>query len=691
SFQHQRYWLPDVAPPVSAAGPVDEEEARFWAAVEQADASGLAGTLGVDDASLDAVLPALSRWRRERRDRSAVDSWRHRVEWRPVDLPDDDVPAGSWLVVRPPGAAEDWARACTAALEAGGDTVRHLDPADLTAALLEEETPPARVLSLLALDEREDGLPGFASTLTLLHAMAGAGTEATLHVATRGAVAAGDDGVPEHPAQARLWGLGRVAAVEHPTVWGGLVDLPPTPDDLDPARFRTALAREDEAALRPAGVFGRRLVEDPLGAGEPSPDRRLGGAALVTGGGPAVLVARWLAGQGAEPVFLLDPAGAEAPVTPGVTVVDEVPADVAIGTLVHASVSGEPASLAETDPAALAEAIRADVDRVLEVEDSCRLGPGDTIIYFSSIAAVWGGRDHGAYAAANAHLEALAQRRRAEGVHAVSVAWGLWDVPDDEEGQAGQARPHIERARRQGLPPLDPRLAFAALHRILERDDPYTVIADVAWQRFAPLFTGERRTRLFDEVPAALEVIEAAREDDDGAAEATEALRRELAARPEAERHGAVLTLVRSHVASVLRYAGAEAVDPQRPFKDLGFDSLAAVELRNGLRTATGLRLPATLVFDRPSPDALARWLLAEVLPADAGAALPALGRLDDLEAALAVLPPEDLRRSGLVDRLQTLLWRYTDSAVTADDDEADLEAATADEMFALIDRDLGA
>jgi acyl transferase domain-containing protein/acyl carrier protein len=720
-FQHQRYWLPDVAPPPSA-GPQDEAEAQFWAAVEHGDVNELAGTLGItevddDKASLDALVPVLSRWRRERRERSAVDSWRYRIEWRPVTAGSsagDVASGGSWLVVRSRGVAENWAQACAAALEAGGSRVRHLDidplieRADLTAALRDWPAtvgpPPTRVLSLLALDEGEAGsgdYPGLAGSLTLLQALVDAEIGTPLWVLTRGAVSVGSDGGPERPVQAQVWGLGRVAAFEHPALWGGLVDLPSTPHDLDAVQLRAALDREDgedEMVLRPAGVFGRRLVEDPLGADQPRCDWRPRGAVLVTGGpgGPAQWVARWLVDRGAQRVLVLAPAGVPAAeLPPGVTVVDSVGTDACIGTLVHAGPSGALAPLAESTPPALAEAIRASLDGVGEVEQSCVLEPGGTIVYLTSVATVWGGRDHGAYAAASAYLDALAQRHRAEGVHAVSVAWGLWDVPDDEGTRVGGGgpRPHLENARRQGLVPLDPRLAFAALHQVLQRDDPSVVIADIEWQRFAPLFALARRTRLFDQVPAATAVMSVDWKADDDAAETTEALRRQLAARPQAERYGVLLTLVRSHVATVLRYAGGDEVDPQRPFTDLGFDSLTAVELRNRLRAATGLRLPSTLVFDRPRPDALAEWLLDEVLPADAGAASPALGRLDDLEAALAVLPPEEARRCGMVDRLQALLWKYADTPADgpgAAEDETDLARATADEMFTLIDRELG-
>jgi acyl transferase domain-containing protein/acyl carrier protein len=708
-FEHRRYWLPDVS---KAAAPPDGTEAHFWAAVEHGDVDEVAGTLGItgageDKASLGALVPVLSRWRRERRQRSTVDSLRYRIEWQPIAAGSPSgtgTPHGSWLVVRPRGVAEDWAQACAAALEAGGSRVHHLDldplteRADLTVALQDWAAtagpPPARVLSLLALDEGEQrehprggDYPGLAGSLTLLQAVADAGTGTPLWVLTRGAVSAGDDDGPERPTQAQVWGLGRAAAFEHPALWGGLVDLPATPQDLDPVRLRDALDREDgedELAVRPAGVFGRRLVADPLGADRPRHDWRPRGCVLVTGGadGQVRWVARWLAEQGAERVLVLASAAVpSAELPPGVTVVASVDPGERIGTLVHAGPPAALAPLAESTPATLAGTIRASLDGVREPE------AGGTVVYLTSVAGVWGGRDHGAFAAASAYLDALAERQRAAGVHAVSVAVSLWDVPDE------QARPDLDNARRQGLAPLEPGPAFAALHQALQRHDPSVVIADVDWQRFAPLFALARRTRLFDRIPAAVAATQADSEGGSDAATTTEALRRELAARPAAERYDVLLRLVRSHVATVLRYAGADEVDPRRPFTDLGFDSLTAVELRNRLRAATGLRLPSTLVFDRPRPEALAAWLLDEVLPADAGAAPPALGRLDDLEAALAFLPPEEARRCGLVDRLQTLLWKYADAPAGSDpvEDGTDLAEASADEMFTLLDRELGA
>jgi acyl carrier protein len=220
------------------------------------------------------------------------------------------------------------------------------------------------------------------------------------------------------------------------------------------------------------------------------------------------------------------------------------------------------------------------------------------------------------------------------------------------------------------------------------------VVADVDWPRFLPLFTGARASRLFDDVPAAARAARAALDASGGEeeAQALAALRERLAGRPPAARTGVLLALVRAHAAGALHYPGADAVDPEQPFKELGFDSLAAVEFRNRLRAATGLELPATVVFDYPTPAALARYLVARALPAEDGQE-PAAEALDAVEAALAALAADDPRRAGLTHRLHVLLWRYggeQSAAAPAEGGAESLEEASADEVFALIDREFG-
>ncbi|MBU3868819.1 acyltransferase domain-containing protein [Streptomyces sp. 4503] len=741
AFQRERYWLADSVS-FATESPADEEESRFWAAVEGEDLSALSETLSLPDGtghrtSLGTVLPALSTWRRGRRERSAVDSWRYRVEWRPVTAA-APAAAGSWLVVHPKGTAHGWTDACVRALGADGGQVRRLELAEDTdreglAELLRsrcaEEPPSAGVLSLLALDDHARPLPGVApgltGTLTLLQALVDAAVTAPLWCATRGAVAIDDSDPLDAPHQAQLWGLGRVAALEHPDRWGGLVDLPASPDTLDAERLRallTGACGEDEAALRPTGAYGRRLVPAPIGGRALRRTWKPRGTVLITGtaDGPAAHVARRLAADGAEHIVMLAPGGGDAPgavdlkaeldaLGTGLTVADHSTADQdgtahlvermaeasgRIGTIIHTSASGELASLMELTPRRLAEEIRAHLDDAGRRLDELRgMGPEDTVVYFSTVAASWGSKDHGSYAAATACLDALAQRDRADGRPTVSIAWGLWDLPYGGDTSDGPMASHTERSRRQGLSPLDPRPALTALRQVLDHDDPRVTIADVEWERFAPLFTLARPSRLFDDIPAARRAIEAARgsTEDTGTDEAS-ALRRELGSLAEDERVERLLALVRAHVAAVLHYPAPEAVEPDRPFKELGFDSIAAVELRNRLRAATGLSLPTTVVFDYPTPRALAGHLLAEVDPGAAGAAHPLSGHLDGLEAALAGLPTGDPRRAGLVNRLQALVWKYTAAAQENDGptDEEDLTAATADEVFALIDRELG-
>ncbi|TGA92981.1 type I polyketide synthase, partial [Streptomyces palmae] len=260
AFQRERYWLPDAVPD-PAPEAVGGAEARFWSAVEEEDLPALAATLriGEEDGrrpSLGALLPVLSGWYRERREQSAVDSWRYRIGWQPLAEPGGSG-AGDWLLVEPAEGAGDWPAACERALSAAGGRVRRLVVAqdaerlELTAVLrasADEDAAPEGVLSLLPLDERRYApgsavSTGLTATLTLLQALVDAGLDAPLWCATRGAVAVGEEAAPPSSVQAQVWGLGRVAALEHPLTWGGLLDLPESPGELAPERLLAALPR----------------------------------------------------------------------------------------------------------------------------------------------------------------------------------------------------------------------------------------------------------------------------------------------------------------------------------------------------------------------------------------------------------------------------------------------------------------
>jgi acyl transferase domain-containing protein len=338
AFQRRHYWLEPVGRPATAdtgSDAVDVLDDDFWTSVENHDLDALAGDLGIDDVrSLAKVVPALSSWRRDRINRSTLDGWRYRVTWRPraeqparaAELP------GVWLVVVPAGhEADPFVRTVLDAVEGHASDVRVMAAGapeaerDRMAGLVRQHTADTTVggvLSLLALDEtpwsREGVLPtGMVLMTALLQALGDARVDAPVWCATRGAVTVRRGDPLVSPLQAMSWGLGRIAALEYPQRWGGLVDLPETLDTRAARRLATALSgalEEDHVAVRPSGIFARRLVragDGPRPGGTWTPS----GTVLVTGGtgGLGRHVARWLARGGAEHLVLVSRRGPAAP------------------------------------------------------------------------------------------------------------------------------------------------------------------------------------------------------------------------------------------------------------------------------------------------------------------------------------------------------------------------------------------
>ncbi len=614
--------------------------------------------------------------------------WRYRVEWEPVTLPPAPTLRGTWWLLVPAGGEFDaTATACEDAVVRGGGTVvRHTvgpgadEPGGLFDATGGAEAP-AGLLSLLALDERPhpehpDLAAGLAATVTLLQAMEKFSVDAPVWTLTRGAVPATPADRLTSAAGHAVWGLGRAAALEHPARWGGLIDLPDAFDDAAGTALAALLAAadEDQVALRPTGAFARRLVRDP-DAGPAAEPWKPHGTVLVTGGTGALgaHVARRLAEQGAEHLVLTSRRGQQAPgakelaaelgelgarvTVAACDVADRealrallagLPGDLPLTAVVHAAGLGDLTPLSGMTPRHLAGILAAKVTGARNLDELCDGLPLEAFVLFSSAAATWGGSGQGAYAAANAHLDALARQRRELGRPATSIAWGSWDGPGMGDGDTA------DQLRRRGVLAMAPQPAVAAMWHAVEHSDPdpCVTIAGVDWARFAPAFTMARPSPLLAGLPEVRDAVAPAPVDRPRA-DADE-LRARLAPLPPQQRESELLELVQAQAAVVLGHADAADVAADRAFRDLGFDSLSAVQMRDRIDTVTGLALPATAVFDHPTPAALARELLAELFPdgVDAEYASPEDQRI---KRTLAALPLSRLREAGLLDILLRL------------------------------------
>jgi acyl transferase domain-containing protein/acyl carrier protein len=657
------------------------------------------------------------------------DAWRYQVAWRQVA----DRPAaltGTWWVAVPAGLDDPRVGVLTSGLTAHGATVVTL-PIDAAAGSNDEQRakladdlrfratvePPAGLLSLLALDERDHaeltGLPnGLATTVTLVQALTDAAIGVPTWVLTTAAVAAGSVAELTHPVQAQHWGLATGLMLDHPDWFAGIADLP---DAIDPPAVRRLAGllsgerTEDQVAIRPAGVLARRMVR--AAAATKGSDRwNVHGTVLITGGtgGVGAQLARQLARGGAEHLVLVSRRGRTGAATDALEaelvelgadvtilagdvsdrialgeILAALPAEPPLTAVVHAAGAGQRVvPLAELGLAEFADVVKAKITGALNLDALLGDRKLDAFVLFSSGAAVWGSTGQAGYAAANAAMDALAATRQARGLAATSIAWGPLDtgLVDAEVG---------EYMRRVGAPAMDTALALTALDTAVGRNEQGLVIADFDWARFGPVYTMARPRPLLDALPEAL----AATSDSGAGTPQDSGLAAKLAGMPPAVQGQVLLDLVRTNVGLVLGYDDPATIEPRKSFTDLGFDSALAIDLRTRLGSATGQKLPSTLVFDYANPVALADFLKAQLVgavPAGTGADLPAgtlLDRLDEVAAAA-----DQGGREQIITRLQSLLTRLDDSRDTADDTQLTerLESASADDVFDFIDRELG-
>ncbi|MEU1671054.1 type I polyketide synthase [Streptomyces roseifaciens] len=669
AFQHQRYWLETVAPTVAATG-TDAVEAGFWETVEREDAQSLAAALDLPAEQLDAVLPRLSAWRRQQRRESAVEGWSYRAVWKPLSgLRTHELP-GDWLFLVT--EETDWTAAVARGLTARGARLIPVvaDAAADRGTLLRQlgdaagSTPVDGVISLLGTDERPHPAhpalsTGTALTLALVQALGDAGIDAPLWALTRSAMSTGRSDTAPSAAQNAVWGLGRVAALEHAQRWGGLVDLPETIDDRVTGRLAAVLGQsaEDQVAIRDRGVFGRRLAHAATRRnGRTGQQWSPRGTVLITGGTGALggHVARWLAGAGAEHLVLAGRRGPDAPgaaalkaelETTGVRVtvaacdmadreaVSALLAEHPVNAVVHTAGVDHLEPLDAMTPGAFADVLSAKAAGALHLDALLADRELDAFVLFSSIAGLWGSGYQAAYAAANALLDGLAERRRARGLTATAVAWGPWAGGGMAESDGAD-----ERLRRRGLIPMPAALAVAGLRQALDSGEPAVTVADIDWERFLPPFTVGRPSALLCDLPEAERILGAGGPAGEPGTTAASPLAARLAGMPEAEQHTQLVELVRTHAAAVLGHSGAGEVEADRAFKDLGFDSLTAVELRNKLNAETGLALPPTLVFDYPNAHALARQLRTEITGLAAAAAPETAGAAAEDDDPIAIV-----------------------------------------------------
>ncbi|GAB20713.1 putative polyketide synthase [Gordonia effusa NBRC 100432] len=638
------------------------------------------------------------------------DGWNYHVEFHDIDAPAVERQPGHWLVIdhvgqmpRATAVAErlDRAGATTVTVEVNAEQIADSDSLATLVSSVTDHRSPAGIVSLLALGDgdRADNRPGahdLYPTVALTRAMDLAGLQTRLWAVTSGAVTATRIDRTASPAQSLVWGFGSVAAVELPHVWAGVIDINDLSDttSLDAATGVMTSRRnpETEIALRSGRVLARRLVREPAAdvapGWQPDPD----GTILITGGLGAlgIATARWLAAAGARHLVLVSRRGPETPGVDAVVdelgatgvattvvacdisdrgqvqqVVDAISPDHPLTAVFHTAAALDDSAIGAIDADRVRAALEAKARGAVNLHDATTGIPLTAFVTYSSIAGLCGIPGQANYAPANAFLDALATYRSQRELPATSISWGLWDgdgIIDDAGAQ---------RAALFGFRPMDPALAVESLGRVVGGARAHVAIADVDWKRLAE----RQHNALIAELGDFSTRIESA----PGASW-------ETVLTTDGDRMEAAILLISENVKAVQGAANSSEVDPDLSFSERGFDSITAVELRNRLRSVTGLPLSPAVLFDYPTPRAVAGHLLSVHGEDTLSPTAEVLGHIDQLETTLT-----DLDDSGLTEvrsRLRSLVAMLDDSRTS--DFDTELSNTSDSELADFITKNLG-
>jgi len=498
----------------------------------------------------------------------------------------------------------------------------------------------------------ESGQPGLATAsglvlaVTVLRSLLRVQADAPprLWLTTSGAQPIG--GPPPHPLAAAVWGLGRSLALEHPDAWGGLVDLDPEATaevsaDAVVARLQS-VDGEDQVAFRVGQSFAPRLVHSRGRGPGPGVTLRPDATYLVTGGrgGLGLEVARSLAERGARRLVLLGRtplpprhewaalAGREdasAQVVAALRRIEALGASVLsvsvdvgdraqltawyegfrkeawppLRGVVHtAGVLGHLAA-AEEEEDSLETALAAKVRGAWLLHEVLGGETLDLFVLFSSASAILSSPRLGAYAAANAVLDALAHHLRSLGRPALSIDWGVW-------GEAGMVKrfqaADVSALVQRGMGALTTQEGLEAMWRLVNRDLPQAAVLPVDWAEWARRYPALSGAPFLREVAVAAEGAPL-----DAKPEASE--RETILAAPPPEREGRLAAFLATQVARVMQLQ-PDTIDDAQPLRTLGLDSLMAVEIRNRVQAGLGVSLPLAVLLEGPSVAHLAGRLL---------------------------------------------------------------------------------